>query len=167
MIPDFQKIMLPFMSILADGLEHSTLETNEKIARLFELTDEEINQFLPSGAAKTFPNRVAWAKSHLKMAGLLENTKRSYFRITESGKKILEKSPHELNLKVLKNIPTYQERTGRVKDEELSSDIENTQPSATPKEILENSYLKIRKNLAQELLLKIKNCSPSFFESLV
>ena len=60
MIPDFQKIMLPFMSILADGLEHSTLETNEKIARLFELTDEEINQFLPSGAAKTFPNRVAW-----------------------------------------------------------------------------------------------------------
>lgn len=167
MIPDFQKIMLPFMSILADGLEHSTVETNEKIARLFELTDEEINQFLPSGAAKTFPNRVAWAKSHLKMAGLLENTKRSYFRITESGKKILESNPAEINLKILKNIPTYQERTGRMKDEEGSSEVENSQPSATPEEILENSYLKIRKNLAQELLLKIKNCSPSFFESLV
>lgn len=155
------------MKILSDGLEHSTIETNEKIANFFGVTEEELNQFLPSGAAKTFPNRVAWAKSHLKMAGLLENTKRSYFKITESGKKILEDNPVEINLKLLKNIPTYQERTGRTRDEDLSSDIDNTQPSATPEEILENSYLKIRKTLAQELLMKVKSCSPSFFESLV
>ena len=166
MIPDFQKIMLPLLTILSDGLEHSTVETNEKLAKLFGLTDEELNQFLPSGVAKTFPNRVAWAKSHFKMAGLLENTKRSYFKITESGKKLLEEYPNEINLKILKTLPTYQERTGRTKDESLSSDID-TQTSATPEEVLENSYLKIRKNLSQELLLKIKSCSPSFFESLV
>ena len=166
MIPDFQKIMLPLLTILSDGLEHSTVETNDKLAKLFGLTDEELNQFLPSGVAKTFPNRIAWAKSHFKMAGLLENTKRSYFRITESGKKLLEEYPNEINLKILKTLPTYQERTGRTKDESLSSDID-TQTSATPEEVLENSYLKIRKNLSQELLLKIKSCSPSFFESLV
>lgn len=100
MIPDFQKIMLPFLNIISDGLEHSTVETNEKLARLFVLTDEEIDQFLPSGVAKTFPNRVAWAKSHLKMAGLLENTKRSCFKITESGKIFLENNPTEINLKI-------------------------------------------------------------------
>lgn len=167
MIPDFQKIMLPLMNILSDGLEHSTIETNEKIATLFGLTDEEINLYLPSGVAKTFPNRVAWAKSHLKMAGLLENTKRSYFKITEAGKRILENNPTAINLRILKTIPTYQEKTGRAKEEDSSSDIENTQLSATPEETLENSYLKIRKNLAQELLLKIRSCNPSFFEKLV
>jgi restriction system protein len=167
MIPDFQKIMLPLLNILADGLEHSTAETNEKIASLFGVTQEELNQFLPSGAAKTFPNRVAWAKSHLKMAGLLENTKRSFFKITESGRKVLENNPTEINLKILKNIPAYQEKTGRTRDEDVSSGVDNEQPSSTPEEILENSYLKIRKNLAQELLLKVKSCSPSFFESLV
>lgn len=166
MIPDFQKIMLPFLTILADGFEHSTFETNDKLAKYFGLTDEELNQYLPSGVAKTFPNRVAWAKSHLKMAGLLENTKRSYFKITESGKKLLENYPNEINLKILKTLPIYQEKTGRAKNEDLSSDIDN-QTSATPEEILENSYLKIRKNLSQELLLKIKSCSSSFFESLV
>lgn len=166
MIPDFQKIMLPLLTILADGLEHSTAETNDKLAKQFGLTDKELNQFLPSGVAKTFPNRVAWAKSYLKMAGLLENTKRSYFRITESGKKLFEDHPTEINIKTLKKLPTYQERTGRTKDEDLSSDID-TQTSATPEEVLESSYLKIRKNLSQELLLKIKSCSPSFFESLV
>ena len=167
MIPDFQKIMLPLMNILSDGLEHSTTETNEKIARVFGLTDEEINQYLPSGVAKTFPNRVAWAKSHLKMAGLLENTKRSYFKITETGKRILENNPTAIDLRILKTISAYQEKTGRAKEEDSSSDIENTQLSATPEETLENSYLKIRKNLAQELLLKIRSCNPSFFEKLV
>lgn len=167
MIPDFQKIMLPFLTILSDGLEHSTVETNDKLAKIFGLTDEELNQFLPSGVAKTFPNRVAWAKSYFKMAGLLENTKRSYFKITEAGKKFLEDNPTEINIRILKTLPTYQERTGRNKDEDLTSDIDNAQISATPEEILESNYLKIRKNLSQELVLKIKSCSPSFFESLV
>jgi restriction system protein len=167
MIPDFQSIMLPFLRILSDGEEHTTIETNQKLATHFNLTDQELDEFLPSGAAKTFPNRVAWAKSHFKMAGLLENTKRSSFRITEAGRQLLDTNPLEINLRLLKTIPAYQERTGRTRDEYSTSDIDNSQSAATPEEILENSYLSIRKNLAQELLFKIKSSSPSFFETLV
>lgn len=167
MIPDFQKIMLPFLNIISDGLEHTTIETNEKLAKHFGLTEEELNEFLPSGVAKTFPNRVAWAKSHFKMAGLLENTKRSSFKITDAGIKLLKEYPNEINLKILRTLPTYQERTGRSKEEDFALDNDTLQSPATPEESLESSYLKIRKNLSQELLLKIKSCSPSFFESLV
>jgi restriction system protein len=159
--------MLPFLKILSDEEEHTTIETNQKLAAYFNLTDEELDEFLPSGAAKTFPNRVAWAKSHFKMAGLLENTKRSSFRITEAGKRLLDTNPVEINLKVLKTIPAYQERTGRTRDEDSSSLTDNLQISATPEEIIENSYLAIRKSLAQELLFKIKSSTPSFFETLV
>ena len=122
MIPDFQSIMLPFLKIISDGEEHTTIETNQKLAEYFDLTAEEVDEYLPSGAQKTFPNRVAWAKSYLKMAGLLENTKRSSFKITESGKSLLDTNPKEINLKFLKTIPAYQERTGRTKDEDSSSD---------------------------------------------
>jgi len=166
MIPDFQKIMLPFLTILGDGEEHTTIETNEKLAALFELTDEEQNAFLPSGVAKTFPNRVAWAKSHFKMAGLLENTKRSSFRITEQGKNLLSEKHTEINLRTLKTIPAYLERTGRTKEDD-SSEADNPLITETPEEILESNYLKIRKNLSQELLIKIKSCTPAFFENLV
>ena len=159
--------MLPFLKILSDGEEHTTIETNQKLAMHFNLTDQELDEFLPSGAAKTFPNRVAWAKSHFKMAGLLENTKRSSFRITEAGRQLLDTNPLEINLRLLKTIPAYQERTGRTRDEDSSTDIENAQISATPEEIIENSYLAIRKSLAQELLFKIKSSTPSFFETLV
>ena len=166
MIPDFQSIMLPFLSILSDGDEHTTIETSQKLAAHFKLTDEELNEFLPSGVAKTFANRVAWAKSHIKMAGLLENTKRSSFKITEGGKQLLGTNPSEINLRILRTIPTYQERTGRT-SEDSKVEIEISQINATPEEIIENSYLTIRKNLAQELLFKIKNSSPAFFETLV
>jgi restriction system protein len=168
MIPKFQTIMLPFLQILSDGEEHTTNETNQKLAEHFNLTEDELNEFLPSGTSKTFPNRVAWAKAYLKMAGFIENIKRSSFRITESGKRFLETNPFEINLRILKTIPAYQERTGRIiKEDDSVIDNDSLRSDATPEEILENSYLSIRKNLAQELLLKIKSSSPSFFESLV
>ena len=55
---------------------------------------------------------------------------------------------------------SHQERTGRTHDEDSSADPENSQISATPEEIIENSYLTIRKSLAQELLFKIKSSTP-------
>src|ERR1035437_2797572 len=167
MIPDFQKIMLPFMNIISDGLEHSTAETNEKLAKLFGLTEEELNQYLPSGAAKTFTNRVAWAKSHLKMAGLIENTKRSYFNITETGKIFLDINPTEINLRTLKVIPTYQERTSRSTHEDLIVDIDSPQLSATPEEKLFLSYTNILKNIYSEILTTILSKTPTEFEKLV
>ncbi len=167
MIPDFQLIMLPFLKIISDGKEHTTVETNQKLAKYFNLTDEKLEEYLPSGSQKTFPNRVAWTRSHLKMAGLIENTKKSSFRITEVGKQLLESNPKDINLRVLKTIPAYQERTGRTHDEDFPTEIENSQISKTPKEMIENSYLAIRKSLAHELLFKIKSSTPSFFETLV
>lgn len=167
MIPDFQLIMLPFLKIISDGKGHTTVETNQKLAKYFNLTDEKLEEYLPSGSQKTFPNRVAWTRSHLKMAGLIENTKKSSFRITEVGKQLLESNPKDINLRVLKTIPAYQERTGRTHDEDFPTEIENSQISKTPKEMIENSYLAIRKSLAHELLFKIKSSTPSFFETLV
>lgn len=161
--------MLPFLKHIEDGQEHSTTETHDSLAQHFNLTDEEANQYLPSGNQKVFYNRVFWAKAHFKMAGLLENIKRGHFKITQRGKDLLGKNPTEINIRVLKGLPGYLENDGRTKEEEIVTpvEIEDANTKATPEEILESSYLKIRKNLAQELLSKVKTCSPVFFENLV
>lgn len=161
MIPDFQSIMLPLLSILADGEEHSNMETNQRLSQFFYLTDSELNEYLPSGTQKTFTNRVSWAKSHLKRADFTETSKRGYIKITETGKKFLQNNPKELNLRVLKTIAAYQEKGIKDDSETVIAQI------ATPEEVLESSYLAIRKNIALELLAKIKGCSPIFFENLV
>ncbi|MCG8346659.1 MAG: winged helix-turn-helix domain-containing protein [Chloroflexales bacterium] len=72
-IPDFQHLFLPLLQHLADGEEHTSQETVEALARLFQLSEAERTQLLPSGKQAIFTNRVAWAKSHLKQAGLIDN----------------------------------------------------------------------------------------------
>ena len=167
MIPDFQALMLPFMQHIADGKEHSTTETLDSLAQQFKLTEEELNQYLPSGNQKIFYNRVFWAKAHLKMARLLENTKRGYFTITDKGKQVLSTKPSVINLKFLKQFPEYLEWQN-VKN---GSNAEIIQPETiniqTPEELLETSYQSIRKDLAQDILDKILTLSPAFFERLV
>jgi restriction system protein len=172
-IPDFQMIMLPLLKFASDGQEHSIKETIQNLGQEFKLTESELSELLPSGVQGIFYNRVYWAKAHLKMAGLLENTRRAHFRITNEGKEFLINHPSFINVKVLKSIPAYLTSSKNTKpdkseDLELSTECENeTEATLTPEENFEYFYQNIKKALAQELLSKIKSLSPSFFEKLV
>jgi restriction system protein len=169
MIPDFQTLMLPLLKSIQDGKEYSTAKIIETLAKEFDLTENELNQFLPSGTQKTFHNRVYWAKAHLKMAELIENLKRGVFKITDDGKKLLAQNPNTVNLKLLKQIPAYVDWLDKSKGESNKDEIETCVENEfeTPEEIIEKNFLKIRKNLALELLSKVKNSTPAFFENLV
>ena len=167
-IPDFQSLMLPLLELLDDGKEHSMKDITIKLARKFELTDDQLAEMLPSRKQSIFYNRVTWAKAHLKMASLVENMKRGYFKITSNGLNVLSRKPTAINLKFLRQLPEYIESVEGWKnsgaDEVEVAEIATTK---TPEEILETEYLNIRKALAQELLSKVKSCSPIFFEKLV
>jgi restriction system protein len=84
-IPDFQSVMRPLMDVISDGKEHSVRETLDRLGDRFELTEQERKRLLPSGRLEIFTNRVAWAKTHLRMAGLIEPTARGVFKITPRG----------------------------------------------------------------------------------
>lgn len=166
-IPDFQSAMLPMLTFLRDNQEHSMKETLAALGAHFNLTDTEINEMLPSRNQTIFYNRVTWAKAHLKMASLVENTKRGHFKISPLGIETLNKKPQFINLKFLKTFPGYLENAGRTKDNGKPNITEDIETNETPEEIIEWNYLKIRNNLALELLSKVKTCSPAFFENLV
>src|SRR5437773_9759530 len=88
-IPDFQSFMLPVLELAADGKEHTLAEAREGLAQRFGLTDAERAELLPSGRQRRFDNRVAWAKVHLRQAGLLSSQRRAYFQITQRGRDVL------------------------------------------------------------------------------
>src|SRR5205823_766021 len=100
-IPDFQSLMLPIMKIAQDGAEHTARELRQRIGDELALTQEERQELLPSGTQPVFTNRIAWARSHLTMAGLLEKTGKGRFRITERGKEILSTNPTVINMHLL------------------------------------------------------------------
>jgi restriction system protein len=103
-IPDFQTLMLPVLRDLAQG-ERTGQETLGALATEFALTPEETAQRLPSGTQATFTNRVAWAKSHLKGAGLIESPRRGVYRITDRGRATLADNPPQLGMSYLMRFP--------------------------------------------------------------
>jgi restriction system protein len=145
-IPDFQTVMLPLPTFTSDGNEHSLRETIEHLANHFNLTADERQELLPSGAQAIFDNRVGWAKTHLLKAGLVESPRRSIFKITAHGLQVLGKNPQQININFLRQFPSYAEFLRPTTDNETSNtatqQIDNSQ--ATPEEILEGSYQNIR-----------------------
>ncbi|MBN1274238.1 MAG: restriction endonuclease [Candidatus Aminicenantes bacterium] len=163
-IPDYQSIMLPLLKFAGDQKEHSMREAVEALAAEFKLSDEERKELLPSGQQAVFDNRVGWARTYMKKAGLLESQRRGYFQIMERGLDVLKENPSEINVKYLEQFPEFIEFRNLRKEKEEEK-IEDTK--ATPEETIESAYLQLRDELASELLEHVKNMSPSFFERLV
>lgn len=145
MIPDFQSIMLPLLKYAGDKKEHSVRNAIETLADEFNLTEEERKGLLQSGQQTIFDNRVGWAKTHLKKASLLELTKRGYFRITDTGLKVLDDNPQEINVKYLKQYPEFVEfirPSTSVRDEIEALEIKEYEGN-TPEELMGIGHQKL------------------------
>jgi restriction system protein len=122
---------------------------------------------LPSGGV-VFGNRVGWARTYLKKAGLISYPKETYFQITEQGQKVLSGKPEKINVKFLRQFPSFMEFHSPNKEDSSESELEvDEAPSATPEELLASGYLKLRKQLEFDVLARVKACSADFFEQLV
>jgi restriction system protein len=167
-VPDFQTVMLPFLETLQDSHERTMRELTELLSLRFKLTEEERQEHLPSGPQSLFYNRVAWAKTHLKNAGLIDNPVRGKVSISATGKKVLDQKPPTVNCKFLKQFPPYLKFIGQTPDpdgdEKDEAILESTK---TPLELLDASFNTLRKATAEELLARLKTCSPGFFEQVV
>ena len=171
-IPDYQTLMLPVLKLASDGNEHKFSKAVEVLADEFNLSTEERNELLPSGSQAVFHNRVGWARSYLKQAGLLASPKRGFFTITQKGKKLLATNPSRVDASTLEQYPEYIEFKNRKKEKgeedeaELASSSEQ-ESTLTPEDALASAYNKLRSALESELLIAVKESSPSFFERVV
>ncbi|MGB7001091.1 MAG: restriction endonuclease [Halobacteriota archaeon] len=167
MIPDYQSVMLPLLKYAGDKEEHHIRDAIERLADEFKLTEEERKELLPSGLQAIFDNRVGWTNTYLKKAGLLESTRRGYFRISDRGLKILEKPPKEINVNYLEQYQEFIDFRGASKAGESELDEPLKYEDTTPEELIGIGHQKLQADLASELLDRIKDCSPSFFEKTV
>src|SRR5579862_697780 len=172
-IPDYQTLMLPVLQIAADGQEHRIGDVIKELAHKFELTNDEQKQLLPSGKQTSFANRVAWAKSYLLQARLVQATKRAHFKITDRGKKVLAEGPPRIDIEFLSQFPEFVEfrERGRLPDSSgTAKSVTGSAlalPAETPDELLRTTVLQIETALRKELLDRILAAPPAFFERLI
>ena len=167
-IPDFQSIMRPLLELAKDGKEHSVRELLEPLSVRFHLTEEDRNTLNSSGQT-TFYNRAAWARTHLKQAGLLETIRRGSFRITERGQDALCKAPERIDTAFLLQYKEFAEFRQRKRTEETdhSNDYGGGNNLLSPEESVETAFKKFRQELEAEILQTLKTCSSDLFEKIV
>ena len=173
-IPDYQALMLPLLRLASDGAEHAMRDVVEALAEELKLTEEERRELLPSGRQARFANRVHWARSYLKQAGLLDSPRRGYMTISARGREVLAEAPAEINVEYLMKFPEFREFRSRSGPQSGGGDGgsrggRGSPPGTdeTPEESVEAAYQAIRADLAKELLEQVKVSSPAFFEQLV
>lgn len=167
MIPDYQSIMLPLLQLVSDKQEYKFRDLIEKLAIKFKLTENDREELLPSGTQPIFDNRVGWANTYLKKAGLLDSPRRATVTITKSGLEVLAKNPSQINVKFLRQFQGFREFVSTKKEEAVEEDPIEDESGKTPEEILGAAYEKIKRSLAAELISKVLTVSPSRFERLV
>ncbi len=174
-VPNYESLMLPLLQFAADAQKEIALsEAASFIAKMLNLTDDDLKEMLPSGMQSTFFNRLSWASTYMKKAGLLEATRRVFFQITDRGKKLIAKQPKVIYTKFLLQYPEFQDfrqpRGTRTGNGITTTDEIQTVPdlsTTTPAETLEIAYENLRNELADELLARLKKTPPAFFERIV
>lgn len=163
-VPDFQSLMLPVLQYYGDKLEHTKQETIDALALKLKLTEAERNDLLPSGGQYRFDNRVGWSITYLIKSGLLNRPSRGKYVISNRGLDVLKDKPEKINMKYLERFPEYIDFKNYRREIEIKSDDNEI---STPQERLESSYSELRSQLSHDLLERVKQSSPSFFERLV
>jgi restriction system protein len=171
-IPGFQEFFLPALKVFADDQLHGSADIATEIAKQFNLSDDDKKEMLPSGKQSRFVNRIAWTIVHLRRAAIIESISRGQYRITERGKQVVASGASRLDVKYLMRFPEYKQFRDRKDDEEgdsanvTSTSVVSAQDQ-TPTEKLENTYQGLRRELADDILDKVKTASPRYFEQIV
>ncbi len=151
----------------SDGEEHGFQEAVDNMVVHFDLSTDERKRLLPSGRKSIISNRVGWAKTYMSKAGLLDTSKRGYFRITQEGLDVIAEKPEAINVKYLNRFPGFRKFRERKSEGNVEEAVEERDTKINPEEALEDAYMALRDTLGQEILEKVKSCSPAFFEKLV
>ncbi|HBD99560.1 MAG TPA: hypothetical protein DC060_15355 [Gemmatimonadetes bacterium] len=160
-VPDFQTWFLPLLRLLRNGEVHRIRDAYQILGDEMQLSPEDRAEVLPSGKQQKYINRIAWARTYLKKAGLLASPGRGLVQITDRGKDLLGDPPDRLNVKFLKQYSEFREfheYKGEPGDDSVG--LVSEEIDETPEDILERVHRSLRNELAEELLERVKQAPP-------
>jgi restriction system protein len=179
-IPSYEALMLPMLKLLSNGSQRSMSELRNSLAEQLGITASELAEMLPSGQQTVFHSRVGWARTYLKKARLVDSPSKGQAIITVRGQAVLKGSPSLLDNEYLSQFPEFVEfKTHKPKSVSVSGSNGGVLvvtalhtavppiPALTPEESLQRAHQVIMDTVSEDLLARVRQCSPAFFERLV
>ncbi len=168
-IPDYQTFMLAVLQAIGDGREHRSGDVVAVVADKFGLTAAERQELLPSGRTPIYANRIHWAATYLRQAGLACTPRWGFIQITDEGHRVLAQGPAKIDVAFLMRYPAFVAFRPRRTSASAPSapTLAPLNANETPEESLEKSWRALRDSVADELLDRLRTCAPGFFEQVV
>lgn len=178
-IPTYDLFMLPLLRGLADGTAKSIGELAATLADQAGLDAEARAEMLPSGRQAVYRNRVGWAATHLKKAGLIASPARGQVIVTAQGRAALadieRAGIRALDRTWLERYPTFREwmESNRANIRQRRAEVGSNGGSPidtdrdTPAERMESAYADLQAMLADEVLERVRQVLPAYFEQIV
>ena len=169
-IPKFEDFLYPFLIQLKDK-DISTKEMKDALVKHFNLTEEDCSLKTKSGSAFQLNDRIGWCRQWLRRALFIEIPQRGIYSITQRGKDYLQ-SHTDLRQENLLQYPEYAEYahmpvTSKADSNVEKKEIEEKLGEMTPTEQMDVAFKSINDDLAADLLQRVLDMSPNFFEKLV
>lgn len=164
-IPKFHETFVPILDVLSDRKTmHSSVLIKTLIQKYYsQLTPEQLSFRTKSGEI-LIHNRINWGKSYLKKGGYIFYPERGYVQITEKG--VSHKS--KLSLKDIEDNVDYTEFISDEKSKDRTkSDSIKVYENASPQDLIDRGFLHIENSVKAELLDKLKNIDPYYFEKVI
>ena len=163
-VPKYYEMHKPFLEALKDGKPHTLKELKSTVASYFELTDHDLAEMLPSGRQTVFLNRIGWARTYLKKAGLIDSPARAVFVITSAGVSVLKENPMVIDTDFLMKFEDFRRFINLSASDPSGEGILGKVTSvSTPDDVFEESFKEINENLADEILSEVVKLSPTAF----
>jgi restriction system protein len=161
-LPKFHETFNPILDILSDG---KTIHHRELLSRVFDKyysnLPKELLEVKTKSGEKLILNRIAWGKSYLKKGGFITYPERGSVQITQKGKDAVSK---KLNLSDIENeagfLQFYSEEKSKIPNK---VEINNS----SPQDLIDNGFSAIESQIKNELLDKLKNIDPYYFEKVI
>lgn len=171
MIPKFEDFFYPCLKCLDDGKVYTQTLLRDYVIDYFQLSEDDAKMLIKSGKKTQVSDRISWTVSYFLQAKLIDAPKRGTYKINGFGKKFLTEHKHGFNKEDLMQIPSFNSFATKRKEKDtvqrLVDTVNNLVEESTPTDRIHDAFLQINSALAKDLLSKILDMSPSFFEKLV
>lgn len=91
-------------------------------------------------------------------------------QLTESGRSILAESPRRVDIKLLKRFPSFRAFIQPKSKPPVACEVivpVSEEERSTPHDLIESAYESLLRATTEEVLARLRACSPAFFESVV
>lgn len=168
-VPKYDELMKPLLMAVQDGKTYTIKEIASTLAKQLKLSADDLAEMLPSGGQTIFKNRIGWANTYLKKAGLLDSPARATIAITDTGKQVVADNPEKIDSNYLKRFPSFADFKSSAENsgEDDHTSVNPNADDLTPDDQLEEAYKQINASLASDLLNEVLKLTPHTFERFV